>query len=44
METKEFVKKMSFANNGFLHLLINLAILVGSIALMVNSINTKMME
>ena len=41
METKEFVKKMSFANNGFLHLLINLAILAGSIALMVNSINNE---
>ncbi len=41
METKEYVKKMSFANNGFLHLLINLAILAGSIALMVNSINSE---
>lgn len=41
METKEYVKKMSFVNNGFLHLLINLAILAGSIALMVNSINNE---
>ena len=39
METKEYVKKMSFVNNGFLHLLINLGILVGSITLMVNAIN-----
>lgn len=41
METKEYVKKMSFANNGFLHLFVNLAILIGSIALMVNSINSE---
>ena len=39
METKEYVKKMSFVNNSFLHLLINLGILVGSITLMVNAIN-----
>ena len=25
METKEYVKKMSFANNGFMHLFVNLA-------------------
>lgn len=31
MEQKEFNKKMSVANNGFLHLLLNLVLLVGSI-------------
>ncbi len=39
METKEYVKKMSFINNGFMHLLINLALLAGSITLMVNAVN-----
>lgn len=39
METKEYVKKMSFANNGFLHLFVNLAILIGSITLLVNAID-----
>ena len=31
METKEFELKMNFGNNGFLHLLFNLVLLVGSI-------------
>ncbi len=31
METKEFTKRMTFANNGFLHLIINLALLAGII-------------
>ena len=33
METKEFELKMRFGNNGFLHLLWNLILLAGSIAL-----------
>jgi hypothetical protein len=32
METKEFSKRMTACNNGFLHLIINLALLVGIIA------------
>ena len=33
METQEFNKKLTFKNNGFLHILVNLLLLVGSIVL-----------
>ncbi|MCR5192931.1 MAG: SPFH domain-containing protein [Bacteroidales bacterium] len=35
METKEFEKKLALKNNGFLHLFLNLALLVGSILLVI---------
>ena len=35
METKEFDKQMKAKNNGFLHLLINIALLVGTVLLIV---------
>ena len=41
METKEYVKKMSFANNGFMHLFVNLAFLAGFIVFLVYAISKE---
>lgn len=43
-ETKEFVKKMSAANNGFLHLFINIAMVVGFLLIIATLINMDCMS